>query len=52
MNMTVEQSQLSPLQQLLQTQRSHYLSHPAPSYQSRVEKLKQLKQLLLQYHLI
>lgn len=49
MNMTVEQSQLSPLQQLLQTQRSHYLSHPAPSYQSRVEKLKQLKQLLLQY---
>lgn len=49
MNMAVEQSQLSPLQQLLHNQRSHYLSHPAPSYQSRVDKLRQLKQLLLQH---
>ncbi|GAA0785115.1 MULTISPECIES: coniferyl aldehyde dehydrogenase [Pseudomonadati] len=49
MNMAVEQPQLSPLQQLLHNQRSHYLSHPAPSYQSRVDKLRQLKQLLLQH---
>ncbi|UJF23006.1 coniferyl aldehyde dehydrogenase [Shewanella sp. OMA3-2] len=48
MNMAVEHSQLSPLQQLLQCQRSQYLSMPAPSYESRVNKLKQLKQSLLQ----
>lgn len=46
MNMAVDQT-VNSLAQLLDTQRSRYLSQPAPSYQSRVDKLTQLKIALL-----
>ncbi|MCT8987424.1 coniferyl aldehyde dehydrogenase [Shewanella phaeophyticola] len=46
MNMAVDQT-VNSLAQLLDTQRSRYLSQPAPSYQSRVDKLTQLKLALL-----
>ncbi|GGP65105.1 aldehyde dehydrogenase [Shewanella algicola] len=46
MNMAVDQT-VNSLAQLLDTQRSRYLSQPAPSYQSRVDKLAQLKIALL-----
>ncbi|MGB6137971.1 MAG: coniferyl aldehyde dehydrogenase [Shewanella sp.] len=46
MNMAVDQT-VNSLTQLLDTQRSRYLSQPAPSYQSRVNKLTQLKLALL-----
>ncbi|MGI2168790.1 coniferyl aldehyde dehydrogenase [Shewanella sp. MF05960] len=46
MNMAVDQT-VNSLAQLLDTQRSRYLSQPAPSYQSRVNKLTQLKLALL-----
>ncbi|GIU48118.1 coniferyl aldehyde dehydrogenase [Shewanella sp. KT0246] len=49
MNMAVNDNQLTPLQQLLELQRSAYLSMPAPSYQTRVDKLKKLKQALLDH---
>ncbi|UAL44626.1 coniferyl aldehyde dehydrogenase [Shewanella inventionis] len=46
MNMAVEQT-VNSLAQLLDLQRSRYLSNPAPSYESRVKKLTQLKLALL-----
>ncbi|GGQ33464.1 coniferyl aldehyde dehydrogenase [Shewanella litoralis] len=46
MNMAVDQT-VNSLAQLLDTQRSRYLSQPAPSYQSRVDKLTKLKRALL-----
>lgn len=47
MNMVVEQSQISPLQQLLTQQKAAYLSQPASSYASRVSKLENIKRQLL-----
>ncbi|WP_144210523.1 coniferyl aldehyde dehydrogenase [Shewanella donghaensis] len=49
MNMAVNNAQQSPLQQLLEQQRKAYQSAPAPSYQSRVDKLNKLKASLLSY---
>ncbi|MEZ9367635.1 coniferyl aldehyde dehydrogenase [Shewanella sp. 10N.286.51.B2] len=49
MNMAANNVQQSPLQQLLQQQRQAYQSMPAPSYQSRVDKLNKLKAGLLSY---
>ena len=46
MNIAAEQP-VKSLAQMLDKQRSRYLSQPAPSYQSRVNKLKQLKLALL-----
>ncbi|GGP62548.1 coniferyl aldehyde dehydrogenase [Shewanella saliphila] len=47
MNMAVDQT-VNSLAPLLDAQRSRYLSQPAPSYQSRVDKLTQLKLALLE----
>jgi coniferyl-aldehyde dehydrogenase len=48
MNMAVDNNQ-TQLRQLLSDQRARFQSNPAPSYQSRVDKLTQLKQALLDY---
>jgi len=49
MNMTNSDVQQTPLEQLLAQQRKAYQSMPAPSYQSRVDKLNQLKAELMNY---
>lgn len=47
--MSINNDQSSPLQQLLTLQRNAYQSMPAPSYQSRIDKLSKLKIGLLAY---
>ncbi|QIR13762.1 coniferyl aldehyde dehydrogenase [Shewanella aestuarii] len=49
MNMVVEQTQISPLQQLLLKQKKAYLAQPASSYAYRVSKLDNIKRQLLAY---
>lgn len=49
MNMAIETSSASSLQQRLVAQRSQYLAEPAPSYQQRITTLTQLKAALLSY---
>ncbi|GLS89516.1 aldehyde dehydrogenase [Psychromonas marina] len=49
MNTVNNNAQQISLEQLLATQRSAYKSMPAPSYQSRVDKLNQLKAELMNY---